>query len=416
MSLWEIVRNGMPLAALAVVALWVMVKWWKRSDDRAALFIRWLLTVGVFAFLALMVGPLVKRMDQSDPSAAMAVPLAALAGMVLALVWVPSIVEAAGRHLGRLYDGGTAAPEPEPSFSVAEARRKLGRYAEAIAEIRQQLELFPTDFRLWLMLAEIQAEDLRDVEGAAASIEHLLQQPDHAPKNLAYALSRLADWHLKYRRDPESARRTLERIPTLFPDSPEAHFAHQRLAHLATAERLIARDAPEPLAVPHSDERLGLRADFTGLKPAPVDPRAKAAELVHQLDLHPADNQTREDLALLYASEFHRLDLATAEFEQLLAQPHAPPGRVVHWLNLLAETQLKETGEPALARQTLRRIIDRYPGSAAAATAARRLALLGKQARPQRESQPIKLAPADPRLGLKLTPKPKRDPSESPPG
>src|SRR5436309_13464472 len=155
-------------------------------------------------------------------------------------MWAPRIGAKVGDWFGNLYTGGSTPPDPTPLYSVAESRRKQGRYVEAVREIRAQLARFPTDVTGQLMLAEIQAEHLDDLPGAQLTIERFLAQPGHGPKNIAFALSSLADWHLKYARDVEAARQALERILQLLPDTELSMGAAQRLAHLADKDAIIA--------------------------------------------------------------------------------------------------------------------------------------------------------------------------------
>src|SRR5205085_9326716 len=87
---------------------------------------------------------------------------AAASGIVLAIFWAPNLSEWFASPLTTLYDGGDTAPEPRPLYSIATAYRKRGNYDKAITEIRRQLAAFPEDFEGWMMLAEVQAQDLND--------------------------------------------------------------------------------------------------------------------------------------------------------------------------------------------------------------------------------------------------------------
>lgn len=387
------------LVAFLVGAGWLLRRAWRRSSDRPTLVVKWLITAADLAFLTFVIGPLFR--EPGFVAAFVGVPMTAVGGLVMAIVWVPSMAEAVGRRLGGLYDGDDREPDPEPFFSIAEARRKQGKYAEAEAAVRQQLERFPHHFRGQMLLAEIQAVDLKDLEAAAATIDACLTQPDHAPKNIAFALTRLADWRLKLAEDRDGARQAFERILQLLPETPEAHIATQRLAHLTPSEMLEeARERPT-LEVPRSVERLGLLGETPVIKRRDSDPAELAARLVAQLDQFPRDNQTREELAVLYLEEFQRPDLAAEQLEQLIAQPLAPPAQIVKWLNLLADVHLSGPGDLAAARAALQRIVDRDPKAAAAENARRRLAVLGRQLQAKKQSQVLKLGSADPRLGLK---------------
>ncbi|MCP5518658.1 MAG: tetratricopeptide repeat protein [Verrucomicrobiales bacterium] len=384
--------------ALALAAGWcvyrVLRRWWESSDDRPALAGRWAVTGVLFAVLAFFVGPLVGRGGYAG--AFVGIPLTAVVGLILAIVWVPDMAGWVGRKFGRLYDGGDVAPDAEPLFSIVEARRKQGRYAAAADAMREQLERFPTHFRAQMVLAEILAGNLDDLDGAAGIIETILAQEGHPTRNLCYALTCLADWRLKYRKDVAGARECFERIIERFPDTDEDHRAQQRLARLAGTEGLLARP-PVRLEAPRADPHLGTRAGG-GLHLRPVrDPAAEAERLVQQLDQFPHDNRAREELALLYVEEFQRPDLAAEQLEQLIDQPHAPQRDVVRWLNLLADYALKSpTGLPA-AQAALRRLIDRFPESAGAAAAKRRLGLLGYEARKAQTSQTVRFGSSAPK-------------------
>jgi len=383
-------------------AVWAVRRIWEHSEDRSALVRRWLYTAAVLAFIVLVLGPMFQRWDAV--SAWVGVPFAAVAGLILALIWVPSLTESLGRWVGTLYDGGSVAPDPEPFFSIVEARRKQGRYEEAQAAVREQLARFPDHFRGQMLLAEIQAEDLRNLPAARATIEACVSQPGHAPKNIAFALLRLAEWHLKLAGDRAAAQVALERIEQLLPGTPEAHLARQRLAHLTPQSMLQeARERPR-LEVPRAVERLGLLGETPKIVPRGSDPHERVERLVAQLDRFPEDNQTREELALLYREEFQRPDLAAEQLEQLIAQPQAPPAQIVRWLNLLADVHLDGAGDFEAARRVLRRVVDLDPSSPAAAQALRRLALLPRQMAAKKQSQVLKLGSADPRMGLKADP------------
>lgn len=383
-------------------AVWALRRLWQRSEDRPALIARVLATAADLAFLGWGVGPLFQRMDAV--TAFVGVPMAALGGLVLALIWVPSLIESLGRWAGTLYDGGSAAPDPEPFFSIAEARRKQGRYAEAVAAVREQLARFPDHFRGHMLLAEIQAEDLRDLPAAAATLENCLQQPGRTPQQIAFALQRLAEWYLRLAGDRAAAQAALERIEQLLPGSPEAHLARQRLAHLTPQAMLEQRRERPRLEVPRAPERLGVMGEAPKITPRDSDPHERAERLVAQLDRFPEDNQTREELALLYHQEFQRPDLAAEQLEQLIAQPHAPLAQVVRWLQLLAEVHVEGTGDAEAARGALQRIIDLEPTGPAAEAARRQLALLPRRLAAKKPGQALKLDPADPRMGLKSGP------------
>ena len=395
----RVLLQAATLPAFLAVVVWLGYRIYQRSEDRPRLLVQWVLTLINLVFIAFVIGPLFREFGYVAAFAG--VPLAAFAGLVMAVIWVPSLTDWVGRQFGQLYDGGQTAPDPEPLLSIAEARRKQGRFDEAEQEVRQQLERFPGNFRAQMLLAEIQVLDRRDLAAATQTIEDVLAQPAHTPKNLAFALTRLAEWQLRMQDDRDAARTTLERIVRRFPETPEAHTARQRIAHLTPSEMLAqAKDRPK-LAVPHSDERLGLRGEMPHIKRAGSDPQEAAEKLVAQLEAFPDDNQAREELALLYLEAFQRPDLAVEQLGQLIAQPLAPSAQVVKWLNLLADVHVSGAGDIARAREAVQAIADRYPGSPAAENARRRLRLLERELQAKKKSQVVRLGSYEQRLGLK---------------
>lgn len=397
-SFWEVLFGA--AGALAVIALiaWALWRWLASSPEPGALIFRWVLTLLNLGFIILVVVPM---FVSGGLEALVGLLAAGVAGLIMAVIWVPHLTDWVSRKLGALYDGGDVPPEPQAYYSIAEAKRKRGNYAEAAAEVQAQLAVFPYDFQGWMLLAEIQAENLHDLPAATASLESFVSQPGHAPKNVAFALNRLADWQLKYNYDAPAARQAFQRIIDMFPDSPEAHLAHQRLAHIAPPEMLARPETLPPVPVQPGEADLGVKPGPARLRLPGETAAARAAALARQLEQFPLDNQARQELAVLYAEEFGRLDLATEQLEWLIAQPHAPPGQVVHWLYLLADFQLRAGRDLQAARRTLERIIAAAPGSAAAETAGRHLLTLGLEAKGTQAGQVVKLGAYEQDLGLK---------------
>lgn len=396
-SFWQILLGSAALVGLIVFVVWLLWRWLASSPDPTALIVRWVFTLLNLAFIILVVVPAVAA---GGLSALVGLMMGLVAGLIMAVIWVPHLTDYVSRKIGALYDGGDVPPEPQAFYSIAEAKRKRGHYAEAAAEVQAQLAVFPYDFQGWMLLAEIQADNLRDLPAAAASIESFVSQPGHAAKNVAFALNRLADWQLKYTRDADAARQTFQRIVDLFPDSPEAHLAHQRIAHVASQEMLDRPETPQTVPALHGEESLGVRSGPSSLRLPGKPAEARAADLVQQLEQYPFDNQARQDLAVLYAEEFNRLDLAAEQLEWLISQPRAPPRQAVLWLNLLANFQLSG-GDVQAARHTLERIIATDPDSPAAETAGRRLLTLGLEAKGKRAGQVVKLGAYEQDVGLK---------------
>ena len=148
-------------------------------------------------------------------------------------------------------------------------------------------------------------------------------------------------------------------------------------------------------------QNLGLLAKADQPKVIEVDPKEQVAEYVRHLENHPLDTQAREKLAVLYADHYGRLDLAMDQLEQMIQQPNQPSRLVVHWLNLLADLQVRGGCDYDNVRLTLQRIIDRAPELAAANLARNRLALLKLEIKAQAKPELVKMGVYEQNIGLK---------------
>src|SRR3954462_12256300 len=208
-----------------VVIGWFLASRLRKSYDPAALVFKWVITVvsvGFWFYLGL-------KTKESDPlTTFLYVGVAAVMAIFVGIMWAPSIGEWLSSPLTRWFDGGDIEPELRPLYSIAIGYRKRGNYDKAIAEVRRQLAQFPEDFQGWMMLAQIQRDDLKDLPAALETIEYILSLPELAPKNAAYALGQVADWQMD-RSDRDAARGALERIIERLPATEEAQVAAQRI-------------------------------------------------------------------------------------------------------------------------------------------------------------------------------------------
>lgn len=324
-----------------------------------------------------------------------------ICGWGFAAIWRRNIAALIARPFGNLYDGGSTPPDPKPVYSTAIAQRKRGYYNEALASVRKELERFPTDFEGQLLLADIQAENLNDLPGAAISIERICNQPDHAPRNIALALNILADWYLKFHQDRNAARETLQKILERLPDSEMSVLASQRIASLASTEHLLAPHDRKKFTVVEGVQNLGLLDPKFHPRPANADAAKQAGELVAHLQSHPLDADARERLAAIYSEHYNRLDLAADQLEQLIVHPNQPQKRVVHWLNLLADLQIRHGATYETVRATVQRIIDLFPKSAAANVAESRIAHLKLELKAKQTSAAVRMGTYEQDIGLK---------------
>ena len=382
--------------ALSLAFLGLAAWFTKKSEDPARTAFKWVVSLGLVLFIRWKAFPMA---DRGGLVTFLAVAFCAVGGLGLFVLWRQEIGALFAKPFTSLYDGGDVAPEPRPFYSIARARQKQAKYPEAIAEIQKQLERFPTDFEGHMLLAEIQAEGMKDLAATEATIQNLCSQPEHHPKNIAFALYSLADWHLKAR-DTAAARRALEQVIALYPDTEFALTAAQRIAHLGSPAEMAPLE-PRKFVVKEGIRNLGLAKSPQSFLPTETEPGKMAAQYVTHLQEHPLDTDARERLAVIYADHYHRLDLASDQLEQMIQLPNQPGKLVVKWLNLLADLQIRAGLGYEQVRLTLQRIVDLDPKLAAAETAAKRISLLKLELKGKQLNQAVQLGTYEQNLGLK---------------
>jgi tetratricopeptide (TPR) repeat protein len=391
-STFEIVlRTVGLLVALALVGVGFFFML-KKSDDPAKMLFKFAFTVPFVIFCIWFGG----RIGLGGPF-----PIVFMA-IVLSFMWTPHLGELIASPLTNLFDGGSERPEKKPFYSIANARRKRGLYHEAIAEVRKQLDKFPNDFEGVMLLASIQAEDMKDLPAAENVLNHFCVWPKAPHNQIAAAWTTLADWHLKIGVDVDSARASLQKILERFPGTELALKAEQRMAHLGGTEKiLMAQHNRERIAVPEGVKNLGLRDSTEFLKPPEIEPGKLAAAHVKHLETHPHDSEVREKLAVIYAKDFRRLDLATMELVQLINEPRHTPKQIAGWLNLLANFQVELGADVATVRSTLQTIVDRFPDLPLAVVTQRRLERLNSEFKGKETKAAVKLGEYEQNIGLK---------------
>ena len=394
-----IIRGILAVIVFGGIGGYVIVQSVRKADDPARMVFRWILTAVILWILIKKVGDFVGQGGAAG--AFIGVPFGAVCGLALAFIWRHQIAGLVANPFGSLYDGGDVEPVPHPAYSMAQARQKQGKYLEAVEEVRKQLARFPTDFEGHMLLAQIQAEDLKDLPACEITIHQWINQPGHSPKNITFALYSLADWHLKIGRDREAAQRALEKIVELFPDSEFALGASHRIAHLGNLQSILSPEERRKFIVEQGVRNLGLISKHDHLKPAETSPGLEAAEYVKHLEQHPFDTEAREKLAQIYADHYSRLDLATDQLEQMIQQPNQSGRLVVRWLNMLADLQIRCGSDYETVRVTLQRIVDLYPKLAAADIAKNRMALLKLEMKSKSPNQAVRMGTYEQNIGLK---------------
>lgn len=382
------------LGAGIAAAVWIGWRTLQNSEDPAALVVKWIVTA-VLGYGLLYLG--YRAFDWGW----IVIVFGALLGIVLGIIWAPSIGQVMAKPFTSMFDGGAEEVEARPFYSIAQAKRKQGKYQEAIERVEEQLQKFSGDYEGLILLAEIYGEDLKDNAGAQNCVEQILSRPDRPAKNIAFALNRSADWHLNLASDREAAKDSLLRIPELAPDTEQAQMAWQRVARLGSDQMLAEQKERPRLALTRHENKVGLEGVRIDPRPKVADPAETATQLVAHLNEHPFDAEAREELAVLYAEHYARLDMAEDQFEQLINSPNPQQKQVVRWLNRLADLHITIAGDRAGAESALRRIIERFPGSAGAANAEKRIAFLSLELNKKTTSQAVQLGSYDQNIGLK---------------
>ena len=377
---------------------WILWRSLRKAEDPPRLVFKWILTVIIVGYMVRYVMP---DVAQGGEGAIVGVLTTAVIGLVLAIIWRHSIAMMIAKPFGSLYDGGDDEDDPKPFYSTAKAKRMRGDFLGAKADVRAELVRFPMDMEGQMLLAEIEAQDIHDLRAAEIVVQRFIAQKGHTPANIAYALSSMADWQLKYAQDRDAALACFEQIIALLPESEWALRAAQRIAHLSSAEMLLGAEGRRSYKVAHIEGDPGLEHKW-GANLVPEENGADiAAGYVKHLEEFPHDSEIREKLACLYAEHYHRLDLAESQLEQLIQYPNQPVKQVVKWLNLLADLQVKHGGTYETARATLQRIIDRHPDAGFSNVVQNRIERLKLEFKGQEKSQAVTLGSYEDDLGLK---------------
>ena len=386
-------------AIVAAGGIWLLIHTLKQSTGRTLLVVKFVVTAAVLWCIIKVIIP-EARLGGGDSIHALMLML--LCGGVMAVTWRGSITDLIANPFTSMYDGGSEAPEKKPFYSIVNAKRKRGLYHEAVAEARKQLDKFPNDFEGVLLLAGIQAENMHDLQAAENTLNHFCEWPKAPDNQVAAAWTTMADWHLKFSLDADAARASLHKIIARFPDTELSLRAEQRLAHLVDTEKMLMdQHDRHSIVVPEGVQNLGLRDSTAFLKPKELEPGQQAAVYVKHLETHPHDSDVREKLAVIYAQEFKRLDMATAELLQLINEPRHSAKQIAGWLNQLANFQVELGADIETVRLTLETLVTRFPDVPLADLTRRRLARLTSEFKGKEKTPGVQLGVYEQNIGLK---------------
>jgi hypothetical protein len=268
----------------------------------------------------------------------------------------------------------------QPAYAHAVASLKFGKYHQAEQAIIGELEKCESDFDGWLMLAELYATQFHDLAEAERTIHGLCDDPATTLAQVSVALNRLADWQLRFRQDPDAARRALEEIRRRAPGTHLAKMAELRMKQLpATSAEWKEQHQARIIQLPPLGDKLDEAAGLPAPKINQAAALAQARQCVEKLEANPADIATREKLAGIFAEQLGETGLAVDQIESLMELPGQPPEKMAAWLALIAAWEIRRGGDRQAARKHLERLVHEYPRSVQALAARRRLDLLDRE-------------------------------------
>ena len=398
---WAFLLFGVLLIPL-LYFIWKQIK--NPNNDPVKVIVRWVITLMAVFFV--FYGP-----AQSGGGIGLIFVLLLMIPclVLIGLMWAPAIGNWVASPITNAMTGDSRESYNKPEYGIAIARRKRGRYVEAIEAIDVQLAKYPGNLDGLMLKATIEAENLGDLSAAAATIQETLSDQGQLNYRLPVALNKMAEWQLTIAGDSDAARRTLQQIRTALPNSQAAQLAAQRLASLDSSEESESAVVDFNESYQKLVEESAQKDDFTSPLELP-----KAIELnqqqVHEkafqtclsrVETHPDSINNREELAALYLGEGKEPAMALKQYEYLLALPGTTIHQKTAWLNKIADIQLKSGESYETIRATLEQIIALDPRAAPAARAQQRISYLPIELRSaNRKTKRLKLGSYDDELGL----------------
>ncbi len=400
-KVWTIARFTVWALVNVGVLIWLTVRKFKMAhgDEFGFAVFRWMLSIDGLLALIWVVVPY--TFSSGPFGVIIGVAGMAFCGILMSMAITPALIgPLVGAFTGEL-DGGNAGSKKEPLYSMALALRNRSEPHKAIEAIAEQLEEFPYDFEGMMLMAEIEAHDLKSMPAARETLEELLEKGSFPKGRKSYILTTLADWELELARDAERARAAFLRIVNMFPGSEIARKAEKRLMRLPSNSALADRDVTHIHMLPSQRSA----ADQAAMSAAgAADFEAEAANLTRRLTEQPGDDEARERLAEIYARHYQRVDMAADQLEQLIRDPRQPREDTVRRLNQLARYYINHALDGDAAKVCLHRIVNMFPGTSSAELAHVELQTIPSTETLRRKPEAIPMVEAEKDLGLKRRP------------
>ena len=164
-------------------------------------------------------------------------------GLVLFLLFGFSFMQRVADKFGNLYMPPDENFQILPEYSVAEARRKVGDYDDAVTEYRKVIAQWPTDVFAHVQIAEIAIGQVHDLSLAESELLSATAKAE-AEDTIALTHNRLADFYQFDRQDLPRAVAVIEQLRAKLPGTKAAQCAADRLVAL---NKIIAGELPVPV-------------------------------------------------------------------------------------------------------------------------------------------------------------------------
>jgi tetratricopeptide (TPR) repeat protein len=166
-----------------------------------------------------------------------------LIGFILLMGILGTLMLGAGNRAASFYYAHDEdSIEVRPQYSVAEARVREGKYAEALIEFDKVLQQYPNDTTGHVRIAEILCRHFQRYDAAARQIR-LAMENQTKPDTWVFLSNRLADIQVEHQLDYAGARDTMQQVILKYPGSSYAEKARARV--MAINEKQLHANVPQ---------------------------------------------------------------------------------------------------------------------------------------------------------------------------